>query len=310
MPSERLISLSSNPTLVNFARDASQSAMRRVALFLAPLVRVPDITGFYKVYTAKNRYKRALTKLTAGQKATQLGFSADDPSFILQPHGLDFPIPSINGMSDATLMHHAQYGTQLLADAAALAHEGETIDRALAAAGAGTDYNFLSDAVDPIKILDDAIKAVMLLAKNGAGIKVLFGATALLNARQNKNVKARFVSGAKNGIISPGLQDILNMLFVTVKGEVTFYVEDTAAEGVAEDIDFMLGDEILVFASNDEPNTMDPSFLKTFVPMSGWMVPGSYTTEDQRADVLKMDWTMKIIDSNPTAVVRINGRNS
>lgn len=306
----RLSTLSQNPTLKNFARDASQRSLRRVATFLAPLVTVPDLTGFYKVYDAENRYKRPQTKRTAGQPATRIGFSAQDATYSLQAHGLDFPIPNLNGMSEETVMYHAQYGTQLLADAAGLDHEAETIETALTAVGAGTDSNFTSDAVDPINILDQAILDVMKLAKNGADIKVLFGATALLRTRSNKNVKGRFTTGSRNGLISPGLQDILAMLFAPVKGEVAFYVQDTAAEGKAESIDFLLDEEILVFASNDEPNTMDPSFLKTFVPASGWMVPGSYVSADERDEVLKMDWTMKLIKSNTAAAIRINAKNS
>lgn len=305
----RLSSLSQNPTLRNFARDASQKAVRRVASFISPLVQVPDVTGFYKVYNSKNRYKRPRTRKTAGDPATRLGFSVDDPTYNLVAHALDFPIPSINGMSDETLMYHAQYGTQLLADASALDHEAETIGKALELAGAGTDSNFTSDAVDPIDVIDGYIMDVMKLAKNGAGIKVLFGATALKRTKNNKNVKGRYVSSGKgSGIISPTLADIASMLFGNPTVDAAFYVEDTAVEGKAEAIDFLLDDEILIFASNDTPNTMDPSFLKTFVPMKGWMLPGSYRTQDDRDEVLKMDWTMQIVESNPEAVKRVNAK--
>ena len=83
-------------------------------------------------------------------------------------------------------------------------------------------------------------------------------------------------------------------------------VEDKAAEGLAEDIQFMLDSAIIVFASNDVPNTMDPSFMKTLRLMGQWMVPGSYESEDRRDNILKMDWHEQILVTNAIAAVRIN----
>lgn len=311
----RLSSLSSNPTLRNFAKDSSQAAIRKVARFIAPFVEVPDITGQYKSWDAKHRYKRPKTVKVPGQPATMLGFEATDPTYRLTPHALDFPIPNAKGMSDEMLLHHAMYGTSLLADSSALDHEGEVIDLAIATVGNGTNSNFASDAVDPVKVLNDAILSVMKLAKNGAGIKVLFGATGFLNFISNVNVRGRVTAGkagAKNGngLVNIGIEDVSALLFGNPKCELAMMVQDTAAEGKAESIDFMLGTAILIFASNDAPNTFDASFMKTFVPMKGFMVPGTYTTTDERDDVLKMDWSMQVIATNSPACVRINGNAS
>lgn len=306
----RLSTLSSNPTLRNFAKDASQNAIRKVARFLAPLVECPDVTGKYKIYNSEHRYKRPETRRALGDRATRIGFTATDANFNLVPHALDFAIPKIAGMSEETLMNYAQYGTQLLADASALDHEAEVIAAALAAAGSGTDSNFASSGVDPIALLDAAIMTTYKAAKNGAGVKVLFGADALVNLKNNANVRGRFVTGAKNGIIAPSLKDIQGLLVTNPECEVSMYVQDTAAEGVSESISFLLSTGILIFASNSAPNTMDPSFMKTFVPMGGFMVPGSYTTEDQRDEVLKMDWTAEVAVTNSAAVTRINGNAS
>ena len=59
---------------------------------------------------------------------------------------------------------------------------------------------------------------------------------------------------------------------------------------------------VIVFACNDTPNRMDPSFMKTFARMGGFFKPGSFTTEDQRDTVLKMDWTTKPVVTNTAAV--------
>lgn len=311
----RLQSLSSNPTLRNFAKDSSQAAIRRVARYLAPFVEVPDVSGYYKAYDSKHRYKRPITRRTPGQPATRLGFEATDPRYNLEPHALDFPIPISAGMSQETALQHAMYGASLLADASALDHEAETIELAVSTVGAGTDHNFASSGVDPVALIDKAIRDVMLLAKNGAGIKVLFGADAFLNFRNNANVRGRITAGkagAKNGSgqVSINIEDVSGLLFGRPQVELALMVEDTAAEGLEEDIEFLLGTAILIFASNDTPNTMDPSWLKTFVPMSGFMVPGIYRTPDDRDEVLKMDWAMQLQATNPAAAVRLNGNAS
>jgi hypothetical protein len=310
-----LTGLSTNPTLRNFAIDASQNAIRPVANFLAPRVEVPDVTGFYKTYNAEHRYKRPKTLRSPGGKATRIGFDADDTAYVLKAHALDFPIPNVDGMSQESAMHHAQYGTLLLADSAALDHEAEVVTAAKAAAGAGTDKDFTSSSVDPIAEINAKILAVMKAAKNGAPVKVLFGATALLRTTENANVRGRLVGGkggASKGasIAIPTLEDLSRMLFGNPKCEVALFVEDTAADGLAESISFLLDTEILIFASNDSPNTLDPSFMKTLVPMGGFMKPGTYRTEDERDDVLKMDWTTKVVVTNSAAVGRVNANNS
>lgn len=311
----RLQTLSTNPTLRNFAQDASQSAIRKVANFLAPSVEVPAMTGHYKIFNAANRYKRPITRRSIEGRATRIGFSAGDALFNLEPNALDFPIPNVETLDDGALLNYAQYGATLLADASGLAHEGETIDKALAAVGAGTDQNFTDAAFDPIDYLDDLITQVKKLAKNGAGVKVLFGTTALRRTRANKNVKARFTGGrggaAAGGasLITPQLADMSSLLFTNPTVEMSDMVYDAAAEGLAENIQFILDEAILVFASNDIPNTMDPSFMKTFRLMGQWMVPGAYESEDKRDNVLKMDWHEQIVVTNSPAAIRVNARN-
>jgi hypothetical protein len=310
----RLRDLSENKTLTNFAQDASQASIRKIANFIAPSVEVPTMTGQYKEYDAKHRYKRPLTRRSVDGRATRIGFNAGDKYFNLEPNALDFPIPNITTLDDGALLNYAKYGATLLSDSSGLAHEGEVIDKALAAVGAGTDYNFTDVAIKPIDLIDAAILVVKKLAKNGAGVKVLFGTTAFLRTRQNADTKARFKGGrggaAAGGasIVTPQLADMSGLLFTNPSVEMSDMVEDKAAEGLAEDIQFMLDDAILIFASNDVPNTMDPSFMKTLRLMGQWMVPGSYESEDKRDNILKMDWHEQILVTNAPAAIRINAK--
>lgn len=305
--SNRLQSIGSNPTIRNFAKDASQAAIRRVASFLAPTVEVPTLTGQYKIYDAKHRYKRANTLRGIDGKATRIGFTADDASYILKPRALDFPIPNAEALNADELQNMAQYGTSLLADAAGLDDEGETIDLALATVGAGTDVNFLAANFDPIARIDTEIKNVMKLAKNGAGVRVLFGVSALERTKNNAQVLSRFNgTPAAKALKVPDMLDISKMLLGQPECDVAFMVQDTAAEGVAESINFLLDAAIIVFACNSTPNTMDPSFMKTFRLMGQWMKPGTYTSEDERDEVLKMDWYGKKVVTNSAAAIRLN----
>ena len=309
--SSRLQLLGTNPTLRNFAKDASQGSIRKTADFLAPTCEVPTLTGHYKIYDAKNRYKRPKTIIGSDGRATRIGFSADDTTYSLVPRALDFPIPNIETLNDEGLLNQARYGTTLLADAAGLDDEGETIDLALSTLGAGTDVNWLAANFDPIDYLDGVIINVMKLAKNGAGIRVLFGVSALKRTKNNAAVLSRF-NGASGGkaLKVPALTDIQAMLFGNPEVQLATMVQDTAAEGVAESINFLLDAAIIVFACNGTPNTMDPSFMKTFRLMGGFMKPGTYTTEDGRGEVLKMDWIQKKVVTNSAAAARINANAS
>jgi hypothetical protein len=309
MSSNRIAALSSNPTLTNFARDASQASIRKVARFIAPLVTVPTLTGRYKVYDAKHRYKRPNTRRSVDGRATRIGFDASDASYNLEARALDFPIPNTEKLAAEDLLNMQMYGAGLLADAAGLDHEAQVIDTALTTVGAGTDVNFLAAGFDPIARLDTEIVAVKKLAKNGAAVKVLFGPTAVLRIKNNAQVIARF-NGVAKGLKVPNLADISAMLFGNPACEMAEMVQDTAAEGKTESIDFLLDDQILIFASNDQPNTMDPSFMKTLVPMGGFFVPGEYMSEDERDRVLKIDWFQQIVVTNSAAAKRINAKDS
>lgn len=305
--SNRLRDIGSNPTIRNFAKDASQASIRKVSSFLAPTVEVPTLTGQYKVYDAKNRYKRPKTIRGIDGKATRIGFTADDQTYSLTPRGLDFPIPNAEAYNADELQNMAQYGTSLLADSAGLDDEAETIDLALATVGAGTDVNFLAANFDPIARIDTEIKNVMKLAKNGAAVRVLFGVSALERTKNNPVVLSRFNgTPAAKALKVPDMLDISKMLLGNPECETAFMVQDTAPEGTAESISFLLDAAIIIFACNGNANTMDPSFMKTFRLMGKWMTPGSYLSEDERDEVLKMDWYGKKVVTNSAAAVRLN----
>lgn len=307
----RLSSLSSNPTLRTFAQGAAQSSVRAVAQFLAPAVDVPAVTGKFKKYTAKNRFKVPDTKRGVNGSAVKIGFAATDATYNCEPHALDFPIDNLEKMDDeGAVMNHIKYGATLVADVAGLDHEHTVITTALTAAGAGTDSNFTSASIDPVSVLDAAIMDVMKAAKNGAPVRVLFGATAWLRFKNNANVKARLVASKKGDVSAITLEAARSLLFAEPECMMSVMVEDTAAEGLPESINFLLDTAIIVFACSANPTTLDASFMKTFRLMGEWMKPGTYVREDGRGEVLKMDWTEDVQVTNTEAVKRINATNA
>ena len=83
-------------------------------------------------------------------------------------------------------------------------------------------------------------------------------------------------------------------------------IYDTAPEGKAESISFLLDSTILVFARKAAPSRRDPSFMKTFRLMNKFMVSGSYMRDDGRVEVAKFDWSEDVKVINSAACVRLN----
>jgi hypothetical protein len=118
-------------------------------------------------------------------------------------------------------------------------------------------------------------------------------------------VSNRGVSSANVGVVSPTIQDVGNLLITNPETQCSLMVVDQSAPGESANVQFILDNLVLVFASSSTPNRMDPSFMKTFARMGGFFRAGSYTTEDQRDQVLKMDWTTLPAVTNTAAIAAI-----
>ena len=305
----RLSKISSNPTLKEFAQGAALEAIQPVADFIAPTVPVATMNGRYKVYTEKNRFHIPDTLRAMGGRATELRFDATDAAFNCEPHALDYPIDNLERMEADALEDSLREGAVAVAEVAALAHEKKVIDMALAAAGDDTGKTWDSSA-DPVSDIDDQILTVLKAAKYGSlmGIGVLFGATAWKIFKNAANVRARFIIGSKSAkSLAVPNEDIASQLFLAQpEVKTSFMVYDSAAEGLAANIGFVLDNSVLIFARKANPTRRDPSFMKTFRLMNKFMVPGSYVREDGRAEVAKFDWSEDVRVTNSAAVVRLN----
>jgi hypothetical protein len=308
----RLSDISASPTLREFAQGAAQSSIMPVADFLAPTVEVATSTGRFKIYTEKHRFHIPDTLRTLGGRAAELRFDVSDATFNCEPHALDFPVDNLEQLESNGLENMLREGAVAVAEVAALAHEKSVIDAALAIVGAGTGKTW-NDAADPISDVDDAILSVIKAAKYGSlmGVGILFGATAWKIFKNQAKVRGRFVVGNGGGKASLGLavptEESASQMFVGSPDVRTSYmIYDTAAEGVAANINFLLDTAVLVFARKDAPTRRDPSFMKTFRLMNQFMVPGSYMRDDGRVEVAKFDWSEDVKVTNSAACVRLN----
>lgn len=318
----RLSNLVAKQTVIEYAQGSAQRATNPVADFLAPTVEVGAKSGYYKVYTAKQAMRIPQTKRSLNGRAVELFRDAADTPYLLEAHAIDAPVDRAILDDEGALENELMTAADEAAAVGGLAHEKTVIDMALASVGSGTNSNFTSSSVDPVDVLDAQIMNVIKAAGYGSlmGVGLLFGATAWQRYKNNSNVRARFVGGAgavgkgksEGGasLVTPNLDSVTSLQLANPEARVSLMVYDAAQEGLAANNTFILDTAILIFARLARPTRNDPSFMKTFRPRGQWMVPGSYTRDDGRAEVAKMDWYSKAVVTNSGAVVRINATNS
>lgn len=303
----KLASISSNPVLREYAQGAAQRNVQPVADFIAPPVEVATSVGRFKQYTEKHRFRIPDTRRGLGGRATEIGFTAADANYNCDPHALDFPIDNLERLESADLENAFQEGADMIAEVGGLAHEKKVVDLALAAAGAGESLAIGAND-DVIDQVDAEVRKVILAAKYGSlmGVGIVFGAGAWQKIKNHKSVTGRFIAGGSRQFSVPTMPDFGRLVLSEPEVQATFMVYDDAPEGLAEDIKFLLDGTILVFARRANPTRRDPSFMKTFRLRGQWMVPGSYTRDDGRVEVAKMDWSEDVQVANSAAVSRLN----
>ena len=302
----RLSTLSSNPELQSYAQGTARANISPIASFIAPAVEVSTSVGHFKKYDDKHRFRVPDTRRALRGRATELDWNVSDANYNCTPHAIDVPVDKLEALELGTAMDAIKEGADDAAEVAGLAHEQAVINAALAAGGAGTDHNFTSDAVDPIAIIDAGILAVAKAAKysNLMEIGVVFGPTAFLRYKGNKFVRAAKTGGGKT--VSVNLDDVTLLQMGSPECRLSTMIANSAAEGLAEDIDFLLDTAILIFVRKANPTRRDPSFMKTFTLRNGILRPRIYQRDDGRVDVAAFDWSEDVQVTNSAAVLRLN----
>jgi hypothetical protein len=291
--------------LREFAQGAAQSAVQPVADFLAPTVEVPTSIGRYKIYSEKNRFLPPVTARAIGGRATVLSFDASDATYNCQPNALDFPIDFLELIEEAALTNALMEGATIVAEVAALVHEQNVINAAIGSTTSGAIAKTWSGSSgsDPIDDIDGQILNVIKAARYGSlmGVGVLFGAGAWRLFKNAPNVRGRFVAAGDYAIPNVTPAEATKLFVGNPEVRTSYMVVDTAKEGLAPSISFLLDTSVLIFARLQNPTRRDPSFMKTFRLMGNYMVPGSYLRDDGRVEVAKFDWSEAIAITNSTA---------
>lgn len=291
--------------LREFAQGAAQSAVQPVADFLAPTVEVPTSIGRYKIYTEKNRFLPPDTSRAIGGRATVLSFDATDATYNCQPNALDFPIDYLEQIEEASLTNALMEGATIVAEVAALAHEQNVINSAIASTTSTALAKTWSGSggSDPVDDIDAQILSVIKAARYGSlmGVGVLFGAGAWRLFKNASLVRSRFVAAGDEAIPNVTQTDATKLFVGNPEVRTSYMVVDTTKEGLAPNVEFMLDQSVLIFARLENPTRRDPSFMKTFRLMGNYMVPGSYVRDDGRVEVAKFDWSEAIAVTNPSA---------
>jgi hypothetical protein len=306
----RLSTLSSDPELTAYAQGTARQNISAIASFIAPEVPVASQVGHFKRFDDKHRFKVPDVRRALRGRATTLEWDVSDATYNCEPRAIDVPVDKLEGIEIGSAMDAIKEGADDAAEVAGLAHEKLVIDTALAAAGAGTNSNFTSGSVDPIAVLDAAILAVSKAAKvsNLMDIGIVMGPTAFLRFKGNANVKAAKSGGGKTVAIE--LADVSKLLIGNPEVRMSTMLYDTAADGLAQSIDFLMDTGILIFIRKANPTRRDPSFMKTFRLRNSILKPRIYERDDGRVDVAAFDWSEDVEVTNSAAITRINATNS
>jgi len=291
--------------LQEYVQGAAKAAVAPVANFIAPGVDVSSATGKYKSYDNKERFHIPDTRRSPGGRATILNFHKGDQTYDCEPNALDVPVEvQASGVEDARIQF--QEAADLGAQVGGLAHEKNVIDLAIAALSASAKT--WNSSADPVADIDAVILEVLKAANFGSLMRprICFGANAWEIFKNQANVRGRFVvssskGGSGVGVAVPTMENASTLFLGNPELAASFLVYDDAAEGVTEDLKFIMSNQILVFAAVQNPTRFDPSFMKTFRLRGKWMVPGSYMSEDGRSEVAKLDWSEDVKVTNSAA---------
>lgn len=300
--------LAANPVLLDYAQNASQLRISRIADFLAPTVNVATKTGRFKKFSAKSRFKIPDTRRVPGAKAVQVGFTATDGTFTIQYHAADVPVDQAEIQEGGQVgFNAAAEAADLAAEIAMLVHEKGVIDLALATAGSGTNVNVNEATTDVVDAIDSALIDIRKNVPYSNMEKcLLFGPNAWRRFKNAPVVRSRFVTAGGNAIPNVS-EEMASTLFIgNPKIMVCELVTDTAAEGKTASYSYALDTSVLAFVRSSAPTRNDPSWLKTFRLTGAWLGARAYTTEDGRGEVFGWDWGFDLNAVNTAGGTRLN----
>lgn len=304
------LKFSSQPMLQQYAQDAARSQVQRVADFLAPTVEVPTQHGRFWIHDKVTPFKIPNTLRGIGGTATQVVFGEGKGQFDCTPHALDTPLDELEILeaNQEGYTSIVQERADVIAWIGGLAHEKRVLDTAMGALGAGTPVAWGANG-DPIADLNTHLFNIVKNTLGGSSteLRMLIGAEVWKRMHTHPQLTSRLpngaTSGGSKGVKTVSLDDFGRMLALEAKANVSLGVYDSAADGQAASMQWIFSTGLVLFAANDAPNRMDPSFMKTFRLRGHWMKLDSYQKEDKRGEVVKFDWSCDPKVANSGAAV-------
>lgn len=306
--SARLKRIGANPTLKAYIQGAAKQQIAPIQEFLAPTVPTGAMEGKFKKWDEKTTLVIPSTKRGMKGKATEVGFDLSDESFNLTPHALDYPVDKLE-MEDESLINLLQEGADITSQLAALSSYKATIDQALSSLGAGTDVDPDTANIDLVATVDTAIRSAILGARGFSSMmemRILWGFDAWRVFKNHPSVLSRFTGGAKKDIKEVTLEMVSSLFVLPVKMMISTAVADANKALDAADVEFLLGESLIVFATSANPTRFDTSFMKTLRLRGQYMSMRGYERDDGRVEVAGFDWNEEIITANAAAGARIN----
>jgi hypothetical protein len=307
--------------LTNYAFGVTQDAVkaRRLLQKLAPVVPTGGTSGLYNKFDetqAFKEYAKAVTRRAVGGQANIVQFLSDTANYNCDPNGLRISIDNHERMQagDAQgaslLLEQAKTRVLTINCLVGTISEAITVAKAGISAMAGKG-DWANPNVDPVKELNDAIKAVYLASGMvPTDIIIDFGAWCVMSG--NKNVLNR-MPGADIAEVSPGR---VSRLLVAPGIEIT--IAETAGltgGGLGNSSatkQGLMGGSVFVCYSSEVPTVYDPSFMKTFSPSANLFTEVYSYREEPHLDWFENDWTSEIVlvSSNLCKRIDVSGATS
>jgi len=294
-----------NRTLTNYARGLAQDTASAIADFIAPVVPVSAAHGQYKQYDAKNGFILYDTNRAVGGPATRIEFAATDPYFNCTPQALEIAIDDherdLAGDDDQLGLEQAKAST--LISSAVIAHESRVLTLAKTVSATGGVGTWSSSSANPIAEIDAQIEAIAI-ATGQMPNRIAFGIGAWRVFRNHPNVIARQPGMANIGVTYAQAAQMLLNPGIEVK--VGVLSTDATKFGGTKSASNIVGAEVFIFFGSASPTQYDPSAFKTFRTRRGGVdTVRVYRAENNRSDMLAVDWTADVKLTNSEAVKRI-----
>jgi hypothetical protein len=293
-------------TLTNYAAGLAQDTKNALANFFAPSVHVATSIGKYKQFSDKNAFQNVNTSRAIGGTARRIEFSAADANYNCQPQALEITIDDAErqaaGEGGDYDIEKAKIDT--LFSTAVVSHEAKAFSVIAAGVTAVAGAGIWSDPdVDPITEIDQQIQAIAVetgMMPNRVGIGL--GAWSVL--RDHPKVIARQPGAQLIGLSTKQLSSMLMNPEIDVR--VGIISKDTKNFGNTKSASNIIGSEVYVFIGSETPSLYDPSFAKTFRTRNGGVdAVRMYRSENNRSDVIALDWSEDIQIVSTAAVRRI-----